>query len=325
MENFFCKYIYDIKSKEVTTLRNIFFLLAFIVLIEEITPVAAIIVFYVVFFRIYKKMSLGLYIIFGQIEFALQTIFSSLPWDISSIMQFYVSITRINTFMSIDENQVNYHDEKIQKGSIEIQDGMFYYNNKVIEQFENLMLQDEDSEISKIMEEEEEEEEENRENELEDEEEDDQENKLGEEEVDVDDLTEAQIEEQEKKEPPKSEFNPVFKQETMENNQLRTSLLQQSEEVQLKNSFQNNSEPNKEFSFHLENINISIKSGELVFLIGNLGSGKTTLLRSLFGQTNKGQNSSVQFNGSISYCPQSSFLLTESIKDNIVFFNEFDQ
>ena len=73
----------------------------------------------------------------------------------------------------------------------------------------------------------------------------------------------------------------------------------------------------------LENISLSIKKGELVGILGNTGSGKTCFLNAIMNNYQIiSSDSSPEINGEISFCPNQPWLMTESIKNNIVFFNE---
>ena len=73
----------------------------------------------------------------------------------------------------------------------------------------------------------------------------------------------------------------------------------------------------------LENISFSIKNGELVGIFGNTGSGKTCLLNAIMNNYHIiSTDSNPVINGEISFCPNQPWIMTESIKNNILFFNE---
>lgn len=75
---------------------------------------------------------------------------------------------------------------------------------------------------------------------------------------------------------------------------------------------------------HLRNINIKIKKGELVTLIGTYGSGKTSLANCLLGEMNHTGSSSVIVNGSIAYASQVPWIMNDTIRNNILFGKEYD-
>ena len=64
--------------------------------------------------------------------------------------------------------------------------------------------------------------------------------------------------------------------------------------------------------------NIRIERGSFVGVIGRVGSGKSTLLYSILGEIDK-ISGTVNRKGSIAYIPQSSWLRSATIRDNIIF------
>jgi ABC-type multidrug transport system fused ATPase/permease subunit len=73
----------------------------------------------------------------------------------------------------------------------------------------------------------------------------------------------------------------------------------------------------------LKNINIDIKAGELVAVIGAVGSGKSSFLSALLGEMHL-QNGEVTACGSIAYCDQKPWVLNATVEDNILFGEELD-
>lgn len=73
---------------------------------------------------------------------------------------------------------------------------------------------------------------------------------------------------------------------------------------------------------------MNIKCGELVGVKGPVGSGKSSLLKSLLGElfiVDPKEESYIMLNGKVAYCPQTSPIFSMSVKENILFFNEFNQ
>ena len=73
---------------------------------------------------------------------------------------------------------------------------------------------------------------------------------------------------------------------------------------------------------------MEIKSGELVGIIGEIGSGKTSLLEAILNSLiilNSNELYNIYINGSISYVPQIPWIQNETIKNNILFFNEYNE
>lgn len=86
----------------------------------------------------------------------------------------------------------------------------------------------------------------------------------------------------------------------------------------------------------LDNINLNLKLGKFYGIVGSSGAGKTTFVDVLLGilsPTNGGvfyQNKNIQSHLddwllNVAYIPQQIFLMDASIKDNVVFGDEYDE
>lgn len=102
-------------------------------------------------------------------------------------------------------------------------------------------------------------------------------------------------------------------------------------ELTLKNSrdvtFLSRRSSNTIFSFRLKAINLKIKEGALVFIIGKIGSGKSSLLYSILGEMEKlkESQSKVLRSDNMAFLSQSPWILSQSIKENIILDKELDQ
>jgi ABC-type multidrug transport system fused ATPase/permease subunit len=76
--------------------------------------------------------------------------------------------------------------------------------------------------------------------------------------------------------------------------------------------------------FRLNEVNLEIKKGMKVAIVGAVGCGKSSLLSGLIGDMPKIAGE-VQTNGKIAYCSQQPWILTDTIEGNIVFHQTFDQ
>lgn len=74
----------------------------------------------------------------------------------------------------------------------------------------------------------------------------------------------------------------------------------------------------------LEDINLLVKKGELVGVLGRVGSGKTSLLSAIIGEMTRCEGE-VILSGSIAYAPQSPWIMSASVRENILFSHEFDE
>lgn len=76
----------------------------------------------------------------------------------------------------------------------------------------------------------------------------------------------------------------------------------------------------------LSNLNMKFKKGKLTALVGEIGSGKSSLFDSFFGEMkNRGENSKIQINGKLAYVSQRAWIQGTTVKNNIIFGNQFDE
>ncbi|KAJ3027434.1 UNVERIFIED_CONTAM: ATP-binding cassette sub- C member 8 [Siphonaria sp. JEL0065] len=73
----------------------------------------------------------------------------------------------------------------------------------------------------------------------------------------------------------------------------------------------------------IEDLNVTIKKGEFVAIVGQVGSGKSSLLSSILGELHK-SSGSVTTNGSIAYCTQQPWIQTGTLQENITFGTPHD-
>ncbi|KAJ3411175.1 hypothetical protein HDV05_002641 [Chytridiales sp. JEL 0842] len=73
----------------------------------------------------------------------------------------------------------------------------------------------------------------------------------------------------------------------------------------------------------LTDISFDIPRGALVGIVGAVGAGKSSLLQALVGEM-KRTKGTVEFSGSVGYCPQTAWIQNATLKDNIIFGKPFD-
>ena len=80
----------------------------------------------------------------------------------------------------------------------------------------------------------------------------------------------------------------------------------------------------------LYDLDLEIKKGELVVILGETGSGKTCLTNAILNYLDfipkslKNKDTYNIVNGSISYASQNPWILNGTVRDNIIFYNELD-
>eukprot|EP01029_Cantina_marsupialis_P003080 TRINITY_DN1290_c0_g1_i7.p1 TRINITY_DN1290_c0_g1~~TRINITY_DN1290_c0_g1_i7.p1 ORF type:complete len:1228 (-),score=221.18 TRINITY_DN1290_c0_g1_i7:236-3691(-) len=82
----------------------------------------------------------------------------------------------------------------------------------------------------------------------------------------------------------------------------------------------NSSITSKGKSLDLSDINLNVKKGELLIIIGSVGSGKSSLLQALLGEM-KQIDGSLNIHGSVAYLPQKPWILNDTIQNNIALGN----
>ncbi|KAL2533987.1 multidrug resistance-associated protein 11 [Abeliophyllum distichum] len=80
----------------------------------------------------------------------------------------------------------------------------------------------------------------------------------------------------------------------------------------------------KEFDLVLKHITLCVPNGFLVAVIGEVGSGKSSLLNLILREMRL-INGSIYLNGTTAYVPQVPWILSGTIRDNILFGKDYDQ
>ncbi|KAL6198463.1 hypothetical protein ACLB2K_028252 [Fragaria x ananassa] len=74
----------------------------------------------------------------------------------------------------------------------------------------------------------------------------------------------------------------------------------------------------------LSNINLDIRVGSLVAVVGGTGEGKTSLVSAMLGELPPIADSSVVIRGTVAYVPQVSWIFNATVRENILFGSEFE-
>lgn len=76
--------------------------------------------------------------------------------------------------------------------------------------------------------------------------------------------------------------------------------------------------------FTVRDINISVGAGKILAIVGPVGSGKSTIINAVIGEVAVSSNSTIETHGKVAYASQVAFILNATIRDNILFGNDFD-
>ncbi|KAF8751844.1 ABC transporter transmembrane region [Rhizoctonia solani] len=74
----------------------------------------------------------------------------------------------------------------------------------------------------------------------------------------------------------------------------------------------------------LEQIDLTVRKGELIGVLGRVGSGKTSLLSAVVGEMIR-EDGVVKINGRIAYAPQNPWIMNATIRENILFSHRYDE
>ncbi|RCN37907.1 hypothetical protein ANCCAN_16189 [Ancylostoma caninum] len=74
----------------------------------------------------------------------------------------------------------------------------------------------------------------------------------------------------------------------------------------------------------LRNIDLSVKKGQLVTVVGRVGHGKSSLLQALLGEMDK-LHGYIGLTGRVSYVAQQPWMQNQTIRQNITFGKKFDE
>lgn len=72
----------------------------------------------------------------------------------------------------------------------------------------------------------------------------------------------------------------------------------------------------------MQDINLQIKSGQLIGVLGRVGSGKSTLLQALAGELGPIEGECLVRANSLAYLPQLPWILNKTLRDNVLFDQE---
>ena len=80
---------------------------------------------------------------------------------------------------------------------------------------------------------------------------------------------------------------------------------------------------NHHFSILFKDLNLEVKPGSLVAIVGQVGSGKSSLLSAILGDMTR-TSGLANVKGSIAYAPQEAWIQNTSLRDNITFGKRYN-
>ena len=81
---------------------------------------------------------------------------------------------------------------------------------------------------------------------------------------------------------------------------------------------------NSTLDFEASGVDITLKRGETLALVGPVGSGKSTIINGILGEIPALSGTNISMNGRVSYVSQTPFILNATLRDNILFGLDFD-
>lgn len=75
----------------------------------------------------------------------------------------------------------------------------------------------------------------------------------------------------------------------------------------------------------LKNLNLNVKKGKLVAVVGQVGSGKSSLLSGILGEMHKLNDGLININGQTAYVSQQAWIQNATVKDNILFGKDLNE
>ena len=73
----------------------------------------------------------------------------------------------------------------------------------------------------------------------------------------------------------------------------------------------------------LKNIDLNVKKGSLVAIVGRVGAGKSSIFSALLGDMYQKNGIEKRMSGSVAYVPQTAWILNTSLKKNIIFMSDY--
>eukprot|EP00986_Skeletonema_menzelii_P000250 scaffold67_cov155-Skeletonema_menzelii.AAC.24 len=77
-------------------------------------------------------------------------------------------------------------------------------------------------------------------------------------------------------------------------------------------------------SYTIRGVNVSVRPGEILAIVGPVGSGKSTIINAIIGEVSVSPSTSMVRRGKVAYASQVAFILNSTVRENILFGSTFD-
>ena len=302
LENFFLKKIHAIKKEELEWLRQDFGVGIGFMMLNFSIPSLFLFVTFLTYFIFNGIFTVSFVFTVMMIYDIFKSDFSLIPFFITWLLDFALSGRRITLFLLSDNINTSYikrvKEDDGSPYSIEISNGSFYWEDGDLRKCHQL---EKDRIGNKKIEEE-------------------------------DEFSESELRVIGLRSKITNEGSVVSLLETLGNEnarslvekELRDSLAERGSESLLNNEFIGE-ELYQGITFNLKDINLKIKKGACVGIIGSVGSGKSSLLSSLSGEMYQKTGTHIKLVGSTAYVSQRAWIPSMTVKETILFGGEFNQ
>jgi len=76
--------------------------------------------------------------------------------------------------------------------------------------------------------------------------------------------------------------------------------------------------------YTVRGVNMSVRPGEILAIVGPVGSGKSTIINAIIGEVSVSPSTKMERRGKVAYASQVAFVLNSTLRENILFGSDFD-
>ena len=234
---------------------------------------------------------------------AIQEPIRTLPWTISNLLEVLISMKRIEKYLQQDEVDpsriiINEEDTISKDISIKIENGNFSWGVEIQNESEKETL-NKISENTKLLD-------------------SDQEEKYN----------NKNMKSFNSSKPGDKNINRSYNKDNI--NSIDDSLRSEKYDIIVESNNQSIEMTPENVKIVLKNINLEIKKGEFVCIIGEVGSGKSSLLQAMLNNMKivnetTDKQTKIILNGKVSYVSQIPWIQNDTVKNNIIFHSDYDE